>query len=250
MPGDEVVRRVVIDGAAQLAPGGWLQVLANWAVVDGQPWEERVGGWVAEARGCDAWVVERERLDPARYVELWLDDAGVRGDPDYVERYDSWLRWFEEQRIEAVGLGWISLRQVARSQSCLKIERWPYDVEQPVGAAVAEWARRVDAVAEADDDQLLAARLVVSDGVFEERVGVPGGEDPAAIVLRSSRAMRRTRPLTTEEAGLVGACDGDLTVGQTMRALAQLLDADHARLRVDLLRTVRELLLEGFLSFP
>jgi hypothetical protein len=250
LPGDEVVRRVVVEGAARLAPGGWLQVLGNWAVVDGQPWEDRLGAWVAQAGNLDAWVVERERLDPARYVELWLDDAGVRGDADYVARYDAWLSWLESQRIEAIGLGWISLRNTARSQPCLKIERWPHDVAQPVGAAVADWATRVDYLGALDEEDLVAARLVLSEGVFEERVGPPGADDPAAIVLRSQRGMRRARPLSTAEAGLVGASDGELTVAQIMSALADLLDADAARLRAELVSTVRDLVLDGFLRFP
>jgi hypothetical protein len=250
MPGDEVVRRVVVEGAGRLAPGGWLQVLANWAVVDGEQWEERLGRWIGEAAGCDAWVVERERLDPARYVEVWLDDAGVRGEPDYLARYDAWLNWFDSERIEAVGLGWLSLRKTSRSQPCLKIERWTHDVEQPIGIAVADWARRVDAFDGLDDDALAGARLVVADGVVEERIGPPGADDPAVIVLRSNRGMRRARPLTTAQAALVGASDGELTVGQIVAALASILEAEPLDLRAELLPTARDLVVEGFLDFP
>jgi Methyltransferase small domain len=250
MPGDDVVRRVVVEGGARLAPSGWLQVLANWAVVDGEPWEERLGDWIAEARGCDAWVVERERLDPARYVEVWLDDAGVRGEADYTARYDAWLRWFDDERIEAVGLGWLSLRKTARSQPCLKIERWPHDIEQPIGHDVADWARRVDALDRLDDLALLGTRLVVAKGVVEERIGPPGADDPAVIALRSHRGMRRARPLTTAEAGLVGACDGELTVGEISDALASILGAEPPELRPELVRVARDLVVEGFLRFP
>ena len=249
LPGDEVVRRVVVEGAAHLAPGGWLQVLANWAVVEGQPWEERLADWITAGSG-DAWVVERERLDPSRYVELWLDDAGVRGEADYVERYDGWLRWLENERIEAIGLGWISLRNVARSQPQLKIERWSHDVEQPIGREVSAWARQIDALDRHAGQALLDARLVVAAGVVEERIGPPGADDPAAIVLRSHRGMRRARPLTTAEAGLVGASDGDLTVGQIAGALASLLAVDPTELRAELLSSTRDLVLEGFLHFP
>jgi hypothetical protein len=249
LPGDEVVRRVVVDGAARLAPDGWLQVLANWAVVDDERWDERLGGWIA-ATGCDGWVVERERLDPARYVELWLDDAGVRGDDDYSARYDDWLGWFERARIEAVGLGWISLRKSLRSQPCLKIERWEHEVEQPVGAEVAAWASRVDALDGLDDTALLATRLTLADGVLEERVGAPGSADPGVILVRSPRGMRRVRTLTTAEAGMVGACDGDLSVGQIASALADLLGVDATGLRAELAASARTLAMEGFLEFP
>ena len=48
-------------------------------------------------------------------------------------------------------------------------------------------------------------------------------------------------------AGLVGACDGELTVGQILDALAQLLDLDADQTRATYLPVVRELVDEGFL---
>jgi hypothetical protein len=46
----------------------------------------------------------------------------------------------------------------------------------------------------------------------------------------------------------VGACDGDLTVGQILDALAQLLDREPAGLHATYLPVVRELVAEGFLE--
>lgn len=75
LPGDEVVRRVVTGAPRHLRPGGRCQVLANWAIQHGRPWEERLAGWLSGS-GCDVWAVQREVADPAEYVELWLKDAG------------------------------------------------------------------------------------------------------------------------------------------------------------------------------
>ncbi len=112
----------------------------------GRPWEERVGDWL-RGTGCDAWVVQREQIDVTRYAEMWLDDAGLRGADDYVDRYDRWLSWFDEQGIESVGFGWLNLRRAGRDDPVLRLEEWPYDVEQPIGPHVADWARQVDAAA-------------------------------------------------------------------------------------------------------
>jgi ubiquinone biosynthesis protein UbiJ len=62
--------------------------------------------------------------------------------------------------------------------------------------------------------------------------------------------MRRARSADTVEAGLVGACDGDLSVGQILDALAQLLELDPAQTRGTYLPIVRELVSEGFLEAP
>lgn len=244
LPGDSVVEHIVRTAPAHLTEGGWCQVLANWAIVDGTPWDERLAGWVD---GCDALVVQREVLDPASYVELWLKDAGRHGGPDHAGRYDTWLAWFEEQGIEAIGFGWINLRRTD-AQPALRLEEWPYDVEQPIAPAVANWAGAVDALSDLTDEALLAARPVTRPDVQQETQGPPGAEHPATIVLRQQRGFRRARQADTVEAALVGACDGELSIGQVLDALGQLLDADRDQLRAAYLPVVRELVAEGFLE--
>ncbi len=138
IPGDRVVEDIVRRAPDHLRPGGWCQVLANWAHLDGVGWDERIAGWLAP--GTDALVVQREVLDPAAYVELWLADAGVSGATDGAERdrrYDTWLSWFDEQGITGVGFGWINLRTDGSGRR--ELLDWPWDVEQPVAPAIAAW---------------------------------------------------------------------------------------------------------------
>ncbi len=92
------------------------------------------------------------------------------------------------------------------------------------------------------------SRLVVRPDVQQETLGQPGAEDPETVVLRQQRGLRRARKCDTVEAALVGACDGELTVGQILDALAQLLDLDPAQTRETYLPLVRELVVEGFLE--
>jgi methylase of polypeptide subunit release factors len=246
LPGDEVVRRVLTTAPQHLDPGGWCQVLANWVHRRGEPWQDRVAGWL-RGGDCDAWVVQREAADPAEYVELWLRDAGVHRRPDYTERYDAWLAWFEEQDIEAVGFGWLHLRRVEGREPVLSLEEWPFEVEQPLGGEVVDRARRTDFLAGLSDEALLGSRLRTRVDVRQETHGEPGAADPESIVLRQQRGMLRARQVDTVEAGFVGACDGDLAVGQILDALATLLDADPTALRRDHLAAVRELVADGFL---
>ena len=244
LPGDEMVRRVVTGATEHLAPAGRAHVLANWVHRTGEPWQDRVAGWL-EDRGVDAWVVQREVADPAEYVELWLKDAGLHGTPEYAARYDTWLGWFADQGIEGVGFGWLHLRRVDR-QPVLHLEEWPYDVEQPLGPEVADRGRRTDLLAAHPD--LADIRLVTRDDVRQETSGMPGAADPETIVLRQQRGMRRAHRADTVVAGLVGACDGDLTVGQILDALASLLDGDPADLRARYADEIRALVADGFLE--
>jgi methylase of polypeptide subunit release factors len=246
LPGDRVVEDIVRAAPDHLNDGGWAQVLANWVVLDGTPWDERLASWLDGS--CDALVVQRELVDPATYVELWLKDAGLHGAPDYMRRYDTWLAWFEEQGIEAIGFGWVNLRKTG-VPGTLRVEEWPYDVEQPIAPAIHALGQAAEALrALQSDDALLAATLVVRSDVQQETLGAPGAEDPHTVVLRQQLGFRRARQADTVEAALVGACDGELSVGQVLDALAQLLDADPAATRTAYAPAVRDLVAEGFLA--
>lgn len=248
LPGDEMVRRVVTGAPRHLAPGGIAQVLANWVHVEGEPWDERVAGWLApiEGRGCDAWVVQREVADPAQYVELWLRDAGLDRAPDYTRRYDAWAGWFEDHHITGIGFGWLNLRRTDREAPTVRIEEWPYDVEQPLGPEVSAWAGRSDLLSRLADAEALRERWRVRPDVRQETFGAPGAADPDVIVLRQQRGLRRARQVGTVEAALVGACDGDLTAGQLFAAVADLVGGP-ALPEAAQAAMVRELAADGFL---
>ncbi|MCD6639306.1 MAG: class I SAM-dependent methyltransferase, partial [Nocardioides sp.] len=177
LPGDRVVEHIVRTGPDHLTEGGWLQVLANWAIRADQPWDERLAGWLRP--DCDALVVQRETLDAAAYVELWLKDSGHHGGPEYAARYDTWLSWLEQEGITAVGFGWINVRCGGSGRHDL--QEWPYDVEQPIGPAILEWGAAASDLAGLSDEDLLRARPVVRTDVQQETVGRPGAEDPEAI---------------------------------------------------------------------
>jgi len=242
LPGDRVVEDIVRAAPVFLNDGGFAQVLANWTIVKGTPWDERLATWLDGS--CDALVVQREVVDPATYVELWLKDAGMHGLDGYAQRYDTWLSWFDEQGIEAVGFGWINLRRVSTGSTAgsrrTEFLDWPYDVEQPVAPALRTWFDHVEVA----PDSVLLRR----DDVQQEAIGLPGAEDPEAVVLRQKAGLRRARTVDTVEAALVGACDGDLTVGQILDAVAQLLDVDPAETRATYLASAQELADEGFLT--
>ena len=243
MPGDRVVEHVVRTAPEHLTDGGWCQVLGNWAIVSDRPWDERLADWLPD--DCDALVVQREVIDPAAYVELWLKDSGHHPSTgsgsagDYAERYDTWLSWLDDQGVTGIGFGWINLHRTGGSAR--ELLDWPYDVEQPIAPAVAEWAR---ARAAAVDP---AATLVVREDVRQETVGPVGAEDPATILLRQQRGLRRARQVDTVVAAVVGACDGELPLGAILDAVAQLLDLDPAATREQYLDEISSLVGEGYL---
>ncbi|MER5980123.1 class I SAM-dependent methyltransferase [Streptomyces sp. NPDC001857] len=248
MGGDDLCRSLVQQAGERLNVGGYAQFLANWQHEEGEDWQDRVRSWVP--RGCDAWIVQREVQDVTQYAELWLRDAGDhRGDPqEYQARYDAWLDEFEARKVKAVGFGWITLRRTASAEPVITVEEWPHPVEQPLGDTVRAHFDRVDYLREHDDASLLAGHFKLAPEVMQEQVGLPGAEDPEHVVLRQNRGMRRATKVDTVGAGFAGVCDGSLSAGRILDAIAQLVGEDPVLLRDRTPAQIRLLVEQGFLE--
>ncbi|MFF1283291.1 methyltransferase [Streptomyces sp. NPDC058299] len=248
MGGDDLCRSLVQQAGERLTEGGFAQFLANWQHVAGEDWQDRLRSWVP--RGCDAWIVQREVQDITQYAELWLRDAGDhRADPvEYQARYDAWLDEFEARKVRAVGFGWITLRGTGAAEPSVTVEEWPHPVEQPLGEAIRAHFERLDYLRAHDDAALLDSRFRLAAEVVQEQVGLPGAEDPEHVVLRQHRGMRRATKVDTVGAGFAGVCDGTLSAGRILDAIAQLVGEDPVVLRDRTPAQIRLLVEQGFLE--
>ena len=242
---DDFCRDLVRLAPRHLAPGGTCQLLANWLHVGGEDWQDRVGGWLAET-GCDGWAVQRDVQDPAEYVELWLRDAAEQGTPRYRELYEDWLGWFESANVTGIGFGWITLNDSGSLDPVVRVEELGHRVELPVGGYVDEVLGSITGAHRLTDAELLGARLAPADGMLEERIGPPGAEDPARIVLRQTRGLRRSAQVGTVEAALAGVCDGRYPLDPLLAAIAELTGEDPDDLRAKAPEGLRSLIAEGF----
>ncbi|MEV6123881.1 class I SAM-dependent methyltransferase [Streptomyces sp. NPDC052077] len=248
MAGDELCRSLVREAGRHLDEGGFAHFLANWEHVEGEEWTDRLRSWVPA--GCDAWIVQREVQDVTQYAELWLRDAGDhRGDESaYRERYDAWLDEFEARGVRAVGFGWITLRRTPAAVPSVLVEEWPHPVEQPLGETVRAHFDRLDHLRAHDDAALLESSFTLAAEVVQEQVGLPGAEDPEHVVLRQNRGMRRAARVDTVTAGFAGVCDGTMSAGRILDAIAQLLGEDPVALRDRTPARIRLLVEQGFLE--
>jgi methylase of polypeptide subunit release factors len=253
MVGDDVVAAFVSGVGEHLVPGGIAQLLGNWETRDGVAGLDRVSAWVeASPVALDAWVVERESLDPLSYAELWVRDggtqAGMRGFSGLV---DAWIDDFSSRRVTEVGFGYLLLRRpLSGAPTLARFERLSGSTAgESLGAHLADALAAHDRLEQIDDAGLAAAVLAVAPDVTEARHHMPGAADPTVIELRQGGGFGRALAVDPGLAALVGACDGDLPVGALLDAIAQLLEVDAAALRADLLPRVRELLFTGFLRF-
>jgi methylase of polypeptide subunit release factors len=248
MGGDDLCRTLVQQAGERLNQGGYAQFLANWQHVEGEEWTDRLRSWVP--RGCDAWIVQREVQDITQYAELWLRDAGDhRTDPaEYAARYDAWLDEFEARKTKSVGFGWITLHRTDSAEPSITVEEWPHPVEQPLGETVLRHFERQDYLRMHDDAALLTSHFALAAEVVQEQVGLPGAEDPEHVVLRQHRGMRRATKVDTVGAGFAGVCDGTLSAGRILDAIAQLVGEDPVLLRDRTPAQIRLLIEQGFLE--
>jgi methylase of polypeptide subunit release factors len=257
MIGDALVEAVVSGAREHLVAGGIAQLLGNWEyrsepIGVGSDGLQRAVGW-ADVAGLDAWIIERERQDPAQYAETWVRDGGTRaGSAEFERLCGAWLDDFEARCVTGVGFGYLLLRhpESADAPRLRRVERLDASLGHgtaSLGSHLATALAASDWQAARDDAEVLTARLVVAGDVTEERSHWPGEEDPSVLLLRQGGGFRREVRVGTGLAAIVGACDGELSLDAIVAAVAQLLEQDLTELRRATVAEVRELLVDGFL---
>ena len=200
--------------------------LGNWEIPAGAGWDERPQSWASP--DADVWFIQREQVGPEQYAETWLQDASESRDRRlYQDSYAAYLDDFAARDVAGdrfrddlaapAGRGCggrcfpVSRRSPTRSSSP-SARTWAPPSNAPTGWPPTIWR---------------PPHLLVAEDVTEERHQRPGAEHPGVILLRQGAGLRRTNLLSTELAGFVSACDGDLSVGQIIGALEALLGGDE-----------------------
>ncbi|WP_084079232.1 methyltransferase [Demequina sp. NBRC 110057] len=250
LEGDEVVGTLVREVGQHLNPGGVAQFLGNWEIRG--DWTARLEEWLdASPVPLDAWVIQRDALDAAEYAETWLRDAGITPERDtarFRAAYEQYLRAFDASGIEAIGFGAVLLRRPMHGSPTLRrLEEHEGQLPTPLGPHLAASLAAHDWLVATSDADLLDHAFTVAPDVTKETYGRPLLADPEHILLRQGGALGRSIRADTALAGLVGACDGELTAGQIARGLAVLLDVPTETMLAGLAPAVRELVRDGFL---
>ena len=109
----------------------------------------------------------------------------------------------------------------------------------------------ISVVGTAANGQIALSKLLqVAPDVTDERFHTPGDPDPRIVLLRQGGGLRHVVQVDGDLAGLVGACDGELTVGQITAGLAVLGEEEVGEVRTRLYPRVRDLIADGILRLP
>jgi hypothetical protein len=245
-PVDELCRALVRAVPAHLAEGGHFQCLASWAQVAGEDWRDRLAGWFA-GTGCDALVLAREALDPADHAANWLRQTEA---PDGWEpEYDRWMAYYEHHRIEAIGLGLVTMRRRAGGQGWFRAEEAGQDFAMPCGDHLGAAFELADFLDAHEGDRLAAAHLrVAPDVVLDERARPAGaGWSVADRRLRQTAGLCREGEVDGAVAAIVAACGGAQPLGAVLDAVARAAGAEPLAVARAALPVIRRLVEQGFL---
>ena len=251
MDRDNLIAVILRDAPSCLNVGGTLQMLANWEIPASRDpdtqWAQRVDAWL-EGLPVDAWVVQRDVLEPARYVDMWIRDSGGQLMPraDYDRAFTSWLVDFRRAGTGAIGMGFVALRRLDEAEAAsggVRAYDLSLDGHAPRGRDVA-WA-----LASLRAPQLWDTALTRASDVREERHYVPGSPDPELLILHQGGGLGRSVPVSSAVSAVVGASDGELTVGQIAAAVAMLTSVEVEDVRAEVEAPLHDLIRWGFLTY-
>ncbi|MGH2689887.1 MAG: methyltransferase, partial [Actinomycetota bacterium] len=245
LQGDDICRTIVREAPALLADGGWCQLLANWEIHAGEPWQQRLAGWF-EGTGCDAWVMHQGTHDLDEYASGWME-PGEGGPDDWSRAFDEWMRYYERRGIEAIGSGLITMRR-RNGANWFRTDESPADMTYPCGDDISLAFDAGDALSTASDRSLLGWRLALSDGVrlaLDCEPSDSGWRPVGAQILRTTGLQYRGT-IDVHSSQVLAGFDGKRSFGELLAGMADDLGVDPGALGERAAPVVRRLIEQGF----
>ena len=243
---DYLCRQLIREAPSHLNEGGYLEMLCEWAQVEGEPWEDRVAEWL-DASGCDAWVTKGNTQAPEEYAQHRIKEKYNEEDQD-AELYDSYMSYYRERKVEAIHDGLIIMRK-RTGKNWVSIEEVPKTPTGNLGDVVVSTFAAHDYLQQVEsDDLLLDARPRLAANARLEQVCEQSGSQWKAnsLTLRLASGFPfhvSVQPLVAE---FLVACDGNRTVRQVVEAFATAANAPAETVRKECLGMLRKLIERGF----
>jgi predicted RNA methylase len=244
---DQLCRRFVKEAPHYLEDGGYFQLLCEWAEIEGQPWQERIGEWLQD-NGCDAWVIKGHTQTPQEYAQHRIAETAPRSEND-AELYSSYMAYYRERKVVALHDGIIALRRRS-GHNWTQIEEISELPNDPFGEYVQlAFSIRDFLQSHTADDQLLPIKPRLAPYCRLEQFFQPGNGQwvPTSLNLRLLKGIPFFIGLQAPVAGFLNGCDGSRTVGEVVQAFAKQVDAPFDQVQRECLAIIRKLIERGFL---
>ncbi len=245
MDGDESLKQFIQAAPSYLNERGYAQTVCNWVQLNGESWTSRLSDRLKRA-GYDASVVRSQSSSPAEYAREWLggDDTS-----EVEQRLGDWMSACEEQGIESIDGGLITMRRSDRQPNWLRIDAKVPEIFPDAGAHVARCFWLQDFLSRVPDLELLNEVLYLSPSVELTQTSQPtiAGWQLQSCELTMTRGIAYTVTLDPAIARVLAACNGRLHLGQLMQAVAMADGEDVDVVVTRYLGAIRQLVMLGFL---
>lgn len=248
--GDELCRRIVREAPQHLAEGGYCLLLCNWIHPAGDDWQARLAAWF-EGSCCDAWVLRSETSDTAKYAALWLSHTEGESAEDAAARFQGWLDYYRQARVEAISYGIILLRRRTGRKNWVRFDDAPQQFIGECGAEVERSFRVFDYLNElSTPSDLLDEPLHVSPHVRLDQECQAGAEQPWDVTrarLRLEHGFAYSGEVDAFVLAVVGGCRGTSPVREVVSELAASMSLSVEEALRRALPVLRLLVERGFL---
>ena len=226
---------VVKHAPEHLAEGGRAFILASWVHVEGESWQSRVASWLPKT-GVNAWVLQRDVVDPGMYVSTWLRDETI--DPrsaEGIERTERWLAHFAENNVTGIGFGWILLDDIGDAPTEVTAEALSQPFSDPLGPEAEEYFARTAWLRGKTSDDILGARYLLRPGLALEEVSLADTNAGMGFAPEVTRITRTDGPRFTHDidAGVLAILSGLNPEGLALRDVAGLYAAANGLYDLD-----------------
>lgn len=246
--GDEVCRRIVMEAPRFLHEGGYCILNANWAVVEGQDWMDRLAGWF-QGSGCDGLVLRHEIKEPAEYAAQWIETESEEP-AEFQRAFDEWMTYYSERGISGIGFGAIIMRRASGRSNWFATDSAPPSIAVQSGDDVARLIEgRTFLHSLRDPAELLEARLKLAPNVRLEQIFEPaqGSWSPVSGRLLRVGGLEYVGKIDGPGAIMLAAFDGRRPLKDHLQELAVAVNTDLNELTPPGLQIIRRLVEQGFL---
>jgi methylase of polypeptide subunit release factors len=246
---DGFCRKMIREGPAHLNEGGFLQMIFEWAQVEGERWQDRLAGWL-EGSGCDAWIIKGPSHDPSAYAQTRFQEAAPYTPDSDETMFGEWMDYYRRCKVEAIHGGMIAMRR-RPGRNWVRFDETQYNPQRPFGDSVARMFSTQDFFeANAAAGRMLAAKFKLSPDVeLEQRLRrVEDKWQIASLNLKLNGGLAFSQPLDPLVAEFVTACDGSRSSDELIDELAAKVDASREVVERECLALIRRLVEREFLT--
>ncbi|MBK5294735.1 MAG: methyltransferase [Acidobacteriia bacterium] len=247
---DLFCRGLVKQAHKYLHEDGILQMVCEWVEIQGQGWRERIAEWLEDS-GCDAWVIKGHTEDPSRYAQARIRETTLGTPESDSSAYAEWMSYYRKHRVEAIHRGLIALR-LRTGSNWVRIDEIPATPKAPFGNSILKgFAARDFLKRNSREDTLLTAVLKVSGDVRMERTWEFSGQrwKLDKLHLWLSTGMPNAQKLEPVVAEMIGALDGERTLGEAIDLTVSKTAGRQDEMREQLMAIARRLIESGVVEW-